>query len=197
MTKWLQRLRGALGMGALWSVILTVVGSVIIAWPGGVTGHPYMTFFVRFVAQFTLLGFLGGVTFSTVLSLVEGRSRFREMSIARFAAWGACGGFMMWGLSDAVGVAVSKLFFGPTPPPVLNWVGRTPGITYVLLGAVSAAMVLMLARLVGAAEEAESAGLGEDEFDEGEEPGLIAGVEEWRADVVRAGVRRGAQPFGR
>lgn len=197
MTKWLQRLRGAFGMGALWSVIWTVVGSVIIAWPGGVTGHPYMTFFVRFVAQFTLLGFLGGLTFSAVLSLVEGRSRFREMSIARFAAWGACGGFMMWGLSDAVGVAVSKLFFGPTPPPVLNWVGRTPGITYVLLGAVSAAMVLALARLVGAAEEAESAGLGEDEFDEGEEPGLIAGVEEWRADVVRAGVRRGAQPFGR
>lgn len=181
MTKWLQRLRGAFGMGALWSAIWTVVGSAIILWPGGVSGHPFMTFFLAFVAQYAALGFLGGVTFSLVLSMVEGRLSFREMSLARFAAWGACGGFMMWGLSDAVGRAVMKVFFGPTPPPVLNWVGRTPGITYVLLGGVCAAMVLALARLVGASDEAE---LDEAAPDEGNQPGLIEGVEAWRADVV-------------
>lgn len=181
MTQWLQRLRGAFGMGTLWSAIWTVVGSAIVLWPGGVTGHPFMAFFLGFVAQFTVLGFLGGVTFSLVVSLLEGRSSFREMTLARFAAWGACGGFMMWALSGAVGSTVMKVLFGAAPPPVLNWVGRTPGITFVLLGAVSAAMVLALARLVGASDEAE---LDEAMPDDGDEPGLIAGVEAWRADVV-------------
>lgn len=146
-------------------MIWSAVGSAIILWPGGVTGHPFLSFFLAFLAQYAVLGFLGGVAFSLVLSMVEGRLSFREMSLPRFAAWGACGGFAMWGLSGAVGTALSKVFFGAVPPPVLNWVGRTPGLTYVLLGAVSAAMVLALARLVGGSES--------DELPEGDRARLL------------------------
>ena len=40
-------------------------------------------------------GFVAGVTFSGVLGLVEGRRRFDQMSLPRFAAWGAAGGFLL------------------------------------------------------------------------------------------------------
>lgn len=155
MSTWLKRLRGALGMGAIWSAIWSVVGAGIILWPGGVRGHPFLDFFLVFVAQYAALGLIGGVTFSAVLGLVEKRLSFAEMTLARFAAWGACGGFMMWALSDTVGNAVLETAWGASPP-VLNWIARTPGITFVLLGALSAAMVLALARLVDASGEAES-----------------------------------------
>ena len=41
-----------------------------------------------------MLGFIAGVTFSGVLGLVEGRRRFDQMSLPRFAGWGAAGGFL-------------------------------------------------------------------------------------------------------
>ena len=40
-------------------------------------------------------GFVAGVIFSGVLGVVEGRRRFDQMSIPRFAAWGAAGGFLL------------------------------------------------------------------------------------------------------
>jgi hypothetical protein len=46
------------------------------------------------------LGFVAGVVFSGVLRLVEGRRRFDQMSLSRFAASGA-----------AVGFALSATFF--------------------------------------------------------------------------------------
>ena len=41
------------------------------------------------------LGFIAGVTFSGLLMLTEGRRRFDEMSLPRFARWGAIGGLML------------------------------------------------------------------------------------------------------
>src|SRR5262249_43028420 len=41
------------------------------------------------------LGFIAGVTFSGILLLTEGRRRFDQMSMPRFAAWGAAGGILL------------------------------------------------------------------------------------------------------
>ncbi len=38
---------------------------------------------------------MAGVTFSGVVGLIEGRRRFDQMSLPRFAAWGAAGGFLL------------------------------------------------------------------------------------------------------
>ncbi len=50
---------------------------------------------VPFPLFFGLLGFLAGVTFSGVLGIVEGRRRFDQMSMPRFAAWGGLGGVLL------------------------------------------------------------------------------------------------------
>jgi hypothetical protein len=44
---------------------------------------------------FGVLGFLAGVTFSGILALTEGRHRLDQMSIPRFAGWGAVGGLLL------------------------------------------------------------------------------------------------------
>jgi len=41
------------------------------------------------------LGFIAGATFSGLLVLAEGRRRFDQMSLPRFAAWGALGGLLL------------------------------------------------------------------------------------------------------
>jgi hypothetical protein len=42
-----------------------------------------------------VLGFVAGVIFSVLLALTEGRRRFDQMSLPRFAAWGAAGGLLL------------------------------------------------------------------------------------------------------
>lgn len=44
---------------------------------------------------FGVLGFFAGVIFSTFLALTEGRRRFDQMSLPRFAGWGAMGGVLL------------------------------------------------------------------------------------------------------
>jgi hypothetical protein len=92
MRPWLRRIRGAIGMGLTWAVawgaagMLTALGFVLV------TGHrpdPPVPLL------FSVFGFVAGVLFSGVLGLVEGRRGFEEMSIRRFATWGAVGGFLL------------------------------------------------------------------------------------------------------
>jgi hypothetical protein len=49
---------------------------------------------VPYPIGFGVLGFIAGVTFSGVLGLAEGRRRFDQMSLPRFAGWGAAAGFL-------------------------------------------------------------------------------------------------------
>jgi hypothetical protein len=44
---------------------------------------------------FGVFGFIAGVTFSALLVLTEGRRRFDQMSIRRFAGWGAISGLLL------------------------------------------------------------------------------------------------------
>ena len=88
MRKWLQRIRGAIGMGFIWAAVWGAVGGVP-RWVFGVETD------LPIGLLFGVLGFLAGVTFSGLLVLTEGRRRFDQMSLPRFAGWGAMGGLLL------------------------------------------------------------------------------------------------------
>jgi hypothetical protein len=50
-------------------------------------------------------GFVGGACFSVVLGIAGRRRRFEDLSLSRFAAWGALGGLLL-SLVPAAMVAV-------------------------------------------------------------------------------------------
>ena len=88
MRKWLRRIRGAIGMGFTWAAAWFVVGS-LPRWVFGVNAD------VPFPLVFGVLGFIAGVTFSALLVMTEGRRKFDQMSLRRFAGWGAMGGMLL------------------------------------------------------------------------------------------------------
>ena len=88
MRKWLRRVRGALGMGVVWGAAWSAVG-VVPRWVLGFNPD------APFGIIFGVLGFVAGVTFSMVLVLTEGRRRFDQLSLPRFAMWGAVGGLVL------------------------------------------------------------------------------------------------------
>jgi peptidoglycan/LPS O-acetylase OafA/YrhL len=88
MRKSLRRIRGTLGMGFIWAAALFAVGTVP-RWVFGVeTDAPIPLVFGVF-------GFIAGVTFGALLVLTEGRRRFDQLSMRRFAGWGALGGLLL------------------------------------------------------------------------------------------------------
>lgn len=122
----LRLLRGAIGMGLTWALGWAGAGMLVRTIFGPGTGD------LPLPIRFAMFGFLSGVTFSGVLTLVAGRRRFDEMSVGRFAGLGAAGGLLLFGLLAATA--------GPGGEPL--W--QIP--VFVLTGAVSAAGTLMLAR---------------------------------------------------
>jgi hypothetical protein len=88
MGKWLRRIRGAIGMGIIWAAAWSAVGFVP-RWVFGADSD------LPFPLLFGGLGFIAGITFSGLLVLTQGRRRFDQMSLPRFAAWGAVGGLLL------------------------------------------------------------------------------------------------------
>ncbi len=135
MKKWLKRIRGALGMGLTWAAAWFGVGMIVQSAllvlgfaPVGI-GMVDVVFNSGFLA---VLGFVGGATFfSTVLGITEGRRRFDQMSLPRFAGWGALGGLLVSVVMYTPGMVLTSLI-------VMGFL--------VLLGAGSAAGSLALAR---------------------------------------------------
>ena len=126
MKKWLRRIRGAIGVGLTWAAAWFGAGLVLLFVVGfGAADVPFPLFF-------GLLGFLAGVAFSGILGVLAGRRRFDEMSLPRFAGWGALGGLLISGvLVVAAGPTGEFLVLGPV---------------FALAGAISAAGTLALAR---------------------------------------------------
>ncbi|HET7461913.1 MAG TPA: hypothetical protein VFJ82_11725 [Longimicrobium sp.] len=88
MRKWLRRIRGAIGMGFIWGAAWSGAGTVA-RWVFGIeTDLPLPLLFGG-------LGFIAGVTFSGLLVLTRGRRGFDQMSLPRFAGWGAVGGLLL------------------------------------------------------------------------------------------------------
>ena len=88
MGKWMRRIRGAIGMGFTWAAAWAVAG-MVPRWLFGFNTD------VPFPLVFGVLGFIAGVIFSGLLMLTEGRRGFDQMSLPRFAAWGAVGGVLL------------------------------------------------------------------------------------------------------
>lgn len=136
MKRWLRRIRGAIGMGLAWGLAWFGAGMILLLGlllSTGSTGAD-----VPYPLGFGALGFIAGVTFSGVLGLLEGRRRFDEMSLPRFAGWGAAGGFLFSALF------VSAVALGEDPAFLWNLVVLGP--VFAVAGAGSAAGSLALAR---------------------------------------------------
>lgn len=88
MRQWLRRIRGAIGMGFAWAAAWSAAGT-IPRWVLGINAD------APFPLVFGVLGFFAGVTFSGLLILTAGRRRFDDMSLPRFAGWGAAGGLLL------------------------------------------------------------------------------------------------------
>ena len=82
-------------------------------------------------------GFAGGILFSTVLGLAERHRKFEELSLPRFAAWGAMGALLTW----------AAFWTGPWAMDSLIVLG----VVFTGLGAASSAGSLLIARHAGPA----------------------------------------------
>lgn len=148
MQKWLKRIRGAIGMGLTWAAAWAVFGVMIGAVSLITPSLPWDSFFDIFDAPLPTLaipGFVGGVLFSIVLGIAGRRRKFDELSLARFAAWGAVGGLLLALFPDFL-VALGLATVGPEAMP-LGKLTAVISVPLIALGAASAAGSLMLARL--------------------------------------------------
>ena len=119
---------------------------------------------VPYPIGFGAFGFVAGVTFSGVLGLVEGRRRFDQMSLPRFAGWGAVGGFLLSAIFVLTVALVEDITF------LSNLVVLGP--VFATAGAVCAGGSLALARraedrgLLEASAEVAEVGLTKGEAQE-------------------------------
>lgn len=98
MPEWLRRIRGAIGMGVTWAVAWALTGILIGVLSNLLPWLPWDAFFEVFDAPLPALavpGFVGGVLFSLVLGVAARRRKFSELSMRRFALWGAFGGLLL------------------------------------------------------------------------------------------------------
>jgi hypothetical protein len=165
MKKWLRRIRGTVGVGLTWATGWALAGMLIGVASKLLPGLPWDWFFEVFDAPLPALavpGFFGGVFFSMVLGIAGRRHRFRELSLPRFAAWGALGGLLLILFPFAL-VAVGLA--SREGSDIGTWqILATIGAPFILLSAASAAGSLMLARMT---ERRESLEASEDVADVG------------------------------
>ena len=102
MSKLRRRVRAAFGMGVAWGLTWFGGGLVLLVIVGPDAAD------VPFPLGFGFLGFLAGALFSGVLSLVAGGRRFDEISMPRFAGWGAVAGLVFSVLFVAVTFVVGS-----------------------------------------------------------------------------------------
>lgn len=101
MPRWLRLLRGMLGTGLTFSVVVAAVSAVVagVAWllPGAMSSAEVVEMiFMGFRAA--AIAFPVGVVFSGGLALTARHRTFDELSIPRVAALGAVGGLALFGL---------------------------------------------------------------------------------------------------
>src|SRR5678816_4432171 len=160
--------------------------------------RPWDWFFEVFDAPLPALavpGFVGGVLFSIVLGIVGRRRRFDQLSLPRFAAWGALGGLLLTLFPFAL-VAVGLASLNVSPWPVIAVIGGP----FIVLSAVSASVSLVFARRAeGRQFAADSEELAEVGLRQGEAKELLGGIDSSlhghlaarRSDRVRPDPARG------
>lgn len=149
----LRRIRGAIGMGLTWAFGWAIAGVLIGVTSILLPGLPWHTFFEVFDAPlpaFAVPGFFAGVFFSIVLGIAGRHRRFSELSLPRFAAWGALGGLLLT-LFPFVLVAVGLASGEGSNIGAWHAIAVITG-PFVILSAISASATLMLARLADGRE---------------------------------------------
>lgn len=132
MRKWTTRLRAAAAVGMAWAAAWFGAGMLLLLVVGPDAAD------VPFPLFFGLLGFLAGTAFAGLLSAFAGKRRFDQMSVPRFATWGAVGGLILAaGVRVVAGPDAELLALGPI---------------FAAAGAVSASGTLALARRATAGE---------------------------------------------
>jgi hypothetical protein len=92
MMGWLRRIRGILGIGAVWGSVGVLVGALITAVVAVVIGGDLFSMTARGAVFFGAMGGVCGSGFAGLLTLLEGRRTLDELSPARAALWGALAG---------------------------------------------------------------------------------------------------------
>ena len=143
----MRRIRGAIGMGITWAIGWAIAGLLIGAGSVLLPALPWNAFFEVFDAPLPALGlpgFFAGVFFSFVLGVAGRRRSFDELSLPRFAAWGAAGGLLLTLFPFAlvaVGLA-SRDGSHLSTAQILSAIG----IPFILLSTISASITLLVAR---------------------------------------------------
>ena len=137
---WLKRIRATIGVGLTWAAGWGLGGALMwLIRTAPEYGLDSFDIALLLGGQYAVVGFLGGVTFSALLRLTEGRRRFDQLRASRFATWGALGGLSIGAGYSGV---LAALFGGGFDIPTLQFVAITT-----LFGGGSAAGSLALARL--------------------------------------------------
>ena len=103
MSKWMKRIRGAVGMGVTWAVGWSFVGALLgllvgVLSPDGIEG----TRVAGAVRMFMQAGLLSGGAFSVALGLAGRHRTFDEMSLPLFAVLGAVAAPLILGIAVAL-----------------------------------------------------------------------------------------------
>ena len=156
MRTWLRRIRGVIGMGLTWAAVWFAAGSVP-RWVFGVNTDAPLPL------VFGVFGLVAGVFFAAVLALTEGRRSFDQMSLPRFAGWGAMGGLLL----SAIVAKAGSLGWG-------DMLALAP--TLAIASAVSASGSLAIARRTVRQELPDSRGnTAEAELSDHEKRKLLGG----------------------
>lgn len=144
----LRRIRGAIGMGLTWAFGWAIAGLLIGVASNLLPGLPWNSFFEVFDAPLPALaipGFFAGVFFSTVLGIAGRHRKLSELSLGRFAVWGAGGGLLLSAFPFALVVAglASREGSHVSTGQILAVITGP----FVLLSAASASFTLILARI--------------------------------------------------
>ena len=133
MTRWLRRIRAAVGMGLIWGVGWAIVGGAIME---GIV-DPHGRILDMWPQTLAIPGFLCGAVFSVALGMAASGRRFDELSLSRFGALGAGTGLLLGVFAAATGPASLPL-----------WLRAAVVIApLTILSAASATASLALARL--------------------------------------------------
>lgn len=147
MAHWFRRIRGAIGMGLTWAVAWAIAGVLLGVSSNLLPFLPWDAFFEVFDAPLPALaipGFVGGMLFGGILGIAARERSFQQLSVPRFATWGAVGGLLL-----ALVPALLLVGDGAGGAPGAHglWsLTATLAVPFVLLGSGSAAASLALAR---------------------------------------------------
>ena len=117
MKTWVRKLRGILGIGAIWGVAGSVLGFALGAIVSMIWPEVLPTTVVKYVLfmalQHGVTGFVFGSGFAGVLTIMDGRKTIEELTPKRAALWGALVGASF---PIIIGLMVMGLGFGSDLP---------------------------------------------------------------------------------